>query len=51
MKVTKLEVCKNQEQTHIREKAGSWTLPHWHIFPLKPPFQRNFERERDGELS
>ena len=45
MKIKKLEVCKNQEQTHIREKAGNG------IFPLKPPFQRNIERERGGEFS
>ena len=23
MKIKKLEVCKNQEQTHVREKAGA----------------------------
>ena len=49
MKIKNSEVCTNQEQTHVREKARA--TPHWHIFPLKPPFQRSFERERDGEFN
>ena len=48
MKIKKLAVWKNQEQTHVKEKAGPGLC---HIFSLKPPFQRSFERERDGEFN